>query len=80
MDKLLVDKDKPSALWVMQMAHLTKQLKDPTGKRLVVMDNFYTRHLLARRAAKTSDDEICILGTVRLSNVDACNKARGPKQ
>ena len=70
----MVDKDKPSALWVMQMAHLTKMMKDPSGKRLVVMDNFYTGHLLARQVAKTSDDEIRILGTVRLSNIDGCNR------
>lgn len=73
MDETLVSSPSPSMLWCAQGAH--QNLKHPchqTG-RLVIMDNFYTRHLLARQLAKLSDKEFAVLDTVRLNNVDYIN-------
>ena len=52
MDKLLIDKDKPSALWVMQMAHLTKQFKDLSGKGLLSWTTFILTICLHGRQQK----------------------------
>ena len=70
-----VSAKKPSALWIMQLAHQRKLHKDPSGERLVVMDNFYTRHPLARQLARVTDGEMKILGTVRLNNIDKMNRS-----
>ena len=77
-NKLVWDMVKPSsasALWSLQLAQQTKKKKDPHGKRLVVMDNYYTRHFLAEQTKIFSDGEISILGTVKLLNTDGRNKA-----
>lgn len=42
-----VDKDSPTALWILQLAHQTELYPDPTGKRVSFTDTFYTRHTLA---------------------------------
>ena len=47
-----IDKNSPSALWVLQMAHQTKTWPDPSGKRIFFTDNFYTRHTLASSLKK----------------------------
>ena len=55
------------------MAHQTKHLQDPSGKRLIVTDNFYTRHVLARHTEILSDGEIKMIGTVKFNNIDGIN-------
>ena len=70
----LVDPDTPSALWTLQVAHLHQKQKSPSGKRVVFMDNFYTRHPLAQTIEKLTSDEIKVIGTMKLSNVDKINK------
>ncbi len=63
-----------SALWVLQMAHHTKQCQDPSGKRVFFMDNFYTHHTLALSLKKISDGEAHLCGNVQFTNVDATNR------
>lgn len=46
-----VDPLLASALWVLQMAQQHQLLPDPSGSRIVFMDNFYTRHILANKVA-----------------------------
>ncbi|KAE9001595.1 hypothetical protein PF005_g13587 [Phytophthora fragariae] len=41
---ILIDRKDPSALWVAMCGHLTKQHPAPDGHRLLVCDNFYSRH------------------------------------
>jgi hypothetical protein len=69
-----VAKSSSSALWSLQMLHQMHKQKDPSGKRHVYMDNFYTRHYLAEKVKKLSDQEIRITGTCRLNVVDKVNK------
>lgn len=73
-DKSEIDKDSPSALWVLMMAHQTKTLPDPSGKRIFFSDNFYTRHILASSLKKITDGEARLIGTVKFTNVDATNR------
>ena len=72
----LVDPDTPSALWTLQVAQLHQTQKSPSGKRVVFMDNFYTRHPLAQTIEKLTSDEIKVIGTIKLSNVDGVNMQR----
>jgi hypothetical protein len=58
----------------MMMAHQTKIHPDPTGKRVFFMDNFYTRHVLARALKNITQDEARIVGTIKFTNVDATNR------
>jgi hypothetical protein len=69
-----VAKDSASALWSLQMAHQTKKLPDPSGKRSIFMDNFYTRHNLAEKVKVLTDGEIHITGTCRLNVINKANK------
>lgn len=69
-----VAKKSASALWSLQMLHQTHKQKDPSGKRHLYMDNFYTRHNLAEKVKQLSDQEIRITGTCRLNVIDKFNK------
>lgn len=73
-DNKLVGKTSASALWCLQLTHQTLMKKAPQGRRLAVMDNFYTRHTLATQLAMFTDNEIRVLGTVRINNVDSVNR------
>ncbi|RLN05777.1 hypothetical protein BBJ28_00019071 [Nothophytophthora sp. Chile5] len=46
------------------------------GRRLMVSDSFYTRHLLAKALLKFTDGEVGTLGTGRLNLVDKWNKVK----
>lgn len=52
----------------------TPAISIPSGRRLLVCDNFYTRHVLASAIFTLTDSEVRILGTVRLSLVDGWNR------
>ena len=41
--------------------------------RYVLCDNFYLRHVLARQILKFTDNEVCMIGTVRFNLVDSVN-------
>ncbi|KAE9124369.1 hypothetical protein PF010_g6042 [Phytophthora fragariae] len=47
-----------------------QQLTAPSGKRVVVMDSYYTRHAFAKHALSMSAGETRIIGTCRLNYVD----------
>ena len=74
MDTNLVNPNSASALWCLQMAHQTKLFKTPNQKRTLVMDNFYTRHVLGRQLKILSDEDIRIIRTTRFNKVDAVNR------
>jgi hypothetical protein len=42
--KISVEKDPPSSLWLLQMAHRTRMFPNQSGHRIFFMDNFYTPH------------------------------------
>ena len=42
----IVDKDAPTAPWILQMTYQTKLYPDPSGKHVFFTDNYYVRLLL----------------------------------
>ncbi|KAG6943184.1 hypothetical protein JG688_00017736 [Phytophthora aleatoria] len=56
--------------------HLTKTYAAPNFHRLLVCDNFYTRHNLAKTLMSFTDGEMRMLGTVRISLQAAAFKER----
>ena len=71
-DEPAIDPSSPSAVWLMQMAHMAKS--NPSGTNHCFTDNFYTRHSLARGIDKITDGNTKLTGTCRLNFVDAVNK------
>ncbi|KAK1938778.1 hypothetical protein P3T76_008853 [Phytophthora citrophthora] len=54
-------------MWDVAMCgRLTKAFPDPSSRRLLVSNNFYTRHNLARTLPTFTDGEMEMLGTVRI--------------
>lgn len=64
-----------SALWIAMMGHQAASMPSPTGHRLLITDNFYTRHALAKTLFLFTDGETRMLGTMRETNVDKQTKA-----
>ncbi|KAK1946029.1 hypothetical protein P3T76_003077 [Phytophthora citrophthora] len=62
-DSTIKRKD-PSALWVAMCGYMTKTHPAPNGHRLLVSDNFYTRHNLAKTLLAFTDGEMRLLGNV----------------
>ncbi|GMF54209.1 unnamed protein product [Phytophthora fragariaefolia] len=56
----------PSALWVAMCCHMMKVYQAPTMCLLLVSDNFYTRHTLAKAILAFTDGEMRTLGTARI--------------
>jgi len=73
-NRIKFEKDSPSSLWVLQMAHQTKMCPDPSGGRVFFTDNFYTHHPLATALKLMTDGEARMIGTVRSTLVDATNR------
>ena len=69
-----IEKNSPTAMWILQMAHQTKTYQDPSGSRVFFMDNFYTRHTLAQGLKQMTDGEAKIIGTVKFTNIDSTNR------
>ena len=68
-----------SALWTAQIGHMTQKLPscDLLSKlncRYVFMNNFYTRHKLARTISKFSDNDVKVIGTVRGNFIDGATR------
>ena len=78
-DKSPIPAEKPSALLCLQLAHMHHTFELPEGKRVVFMDNFYTRHALGKQFKSLTNSEIRIIGTVRMNFVDKLNKPNGEK-
>lgn len=56
------------------MAHQTQLHPTPNHGRLIKMDSYITRHVLARKLHVLSDGECKVLGTMRVTNVDRINR------
>ncbi|RLN74357.1 hypothetical protein BBJ28_00008624 [Nothophytophthora sp. Chile5] len=69
-----ITSSEAKALWLAMMGHQTLQLQDPNGRRLIVSDNYYTRHILARALLVLTDGEVRTIGTCRMNYVDRWNK------
>ncbi|KUF78757.1 WASH complex subunit [Phytophthora nicotianae] len=65
-DDVCIKRKDASALWIAMCGHLTKTYPAPTQHRLLVCDNFYTRHNLAKTLTTFTDGEMKLLGTVRI--------------
>ncbi|POM81448.1 LOW QUALITY PROTEIN: Hypothetical protein PHPALM_576 [Phytophthora palmivora] len=59
-----------TTLWLAMVGHQTKMLLSSTGYRLVVSDNFYTRHTFARAILAFTDGEVHTTGTSTNSTVE----------
>ncbi|GMF49486.1 unnamed protein product [Phytophthora fragariaefolia] len=66
-DEIPTKRKDASALWVAMCGHLTKTHPDPNQHRLLVCDNFYTRHNFAKTVMEFTDGEMKMLGTVRIA-------------
>jgi hypothetical protein len=64
-----VESDSATALWVTMLSHMEQAQSSGREKRVVYMDNFYTRAVLADALLKMSDGKIRVTGTVRLNFV-----------
>ncbi|KAF1791585.1 PiggyBac transposable element-derived protein [Phytophthora cactorum] len=73
-DEVTIEQESTTALWIAIAGHQTRALRSPTDHRLVVSDNFYTRHTFAQALLKLTDGEMHLLGTVRMNLVDKWNK------
>ncbi|GMF34285.1 unnamed protein product [Phytophthora lilii] len=52
-----------------------QQLSEPSGKRVISMDSYYTRHALGKHVLEMTRGETRILGTCRLNYVDALTRS-----
>ncbi|KAF4132759.1 Transposase IS4 [Phytophthora infestans] len=66
---------KATALWVAMLARQNQQLPAPSGKRVVVMDSYYTRHGLAKPILEMTTGETRVIGTCRLNYVDSLSRS-----
>lgn len=73
MNNKLLKKNSVFALWALQTTHATNRAHRPEGP-LVVVDNFYTRHVLAEQIRQVSNGEVSGLGNTRITNFDVPNK------
>ncbi|KUF95983.1 Bifunctional epoxide hydrolase 2 [Phytophthora nicotianae] len=73
-DDVSIEATSATAMWIAMAGHQTQSFRSPTGHRLVVSDNFYTRHTFAQALLKFTDGEMHLLGTVRINLVDKWNK------
>lgn len=73
LDENLINAESRSAVWCLQIMQQSYSIRQPRG-RLLVTDNFYTPHLLARQIKLFADGEVKCLGTVWLNNVDGPNR------
>ncbi|GMF26610.1 unnamed protein product [Phytophthora fragariaefolia] len=73
-EDVAIEPDTATATWIAMAGHKTRVLRSPTEHRLVVSDNFYTRHTFAQAQLKITDGEMHLLGTVRINLVDKWKK------
>ncbi|KAG6956802.1 hypothetical protein JG687_00010385 [Phytophthora cactorum] len=69
-EEVTIEQESATVLWIAMAGHQTRALRSPTGNRLVVSDNVYTRHTFAKTLLKFTDGEMHLLGTVRINLVD----------
>lgn len=73
-DEIGVSANSATALWLTMVGHQPKILRSPSGYRLTVSDNFYTRHTFAKAILAFTDGEVHTTETVRLNLIDKWNK------
>ena len=56
--KEIILADSASALWSLQISNMHKVLQSPSGKQVLFMDNYYTRHPFAQKIKQLTNDEI----------------------
>ncbi|GMF26317.1 unnamed protein product [Phytophthora lilii] len=78
-DDVPIKRKDASALWMAMCGHLTKTYPAPNKHRLLVYDNFYTRHNLAKTLTAFTDGEMKMLGTVRICRQVDGRALRGAK-
>ena len=59
---------------MLMMAHQTRLHPDPSGHRLFITDNYYTRLTLANNLKKETEGEACLLGTMKYTNMKKHDK------
>lgn len=69
-----IDGKMASSLWTAMIAHQTQLYPAESGRRLVISDNFYTRHDLAKAILAMTDGEVRMLGTARLDWAGRLNR------
>ena len=67
-------KRDPSALWCLQIVYQKKRLQDPSGKRVIPIENFYTSHIRANKLFDMKHGEMRIIGTVNYINLHGKNR------
>ncbi|RAW23861.1 hypothetical protein PC110_g19709 [Phytophthora cactorum] len=73
-DETEISGNSAMTLWLSMVGNQSKILRSPTGYRLTVSDNFYTRHTFAKAILAFTDGEMRTIGTVRLNLIDKWNK------
>lgn len=63
----------------MELLHQTLLYLQSAERTLVVMENYYTHHLLAKQLKILTDDEINVLLTDRINNLDAIHRTNVKK-
>ncbi len=63
-----------TSLWLSMILKQHQSIESPSGKRVFVMDNFYTRHIMAQKLLEMTNGEVRVIGTVRMNFVDQLNK------
>ena len=75
--------DSASMLWILMVGLLFRSItgtsssrrnEEATARTVVYMDNYYTRHALARACSEFTDNAVKVTGTVKMNLVDKVNK------
>lgn len=68
-----VNPESPTAMWAMMAAHMEQNSPSGRDRRVVYVDNFYTRHNFGEFLKLLSDTKVRITGTVRTNFIDQTN-------
>lgn len=74
MKDAIVPQNSSSAVRYIQMSQQSHTIRRQFKKSLVVTDNIYTLHLLAKQLSISTDVETKMLGAGRMNNVDGINR------
>ena len=72
--KSAVSPKSASGLWTLELALQHKAAKDPSGSRLVVIDDFYASRAVAKKLSEVAGGEMKGLGAVRFDNINGANR------
>ncbi|KAF4143098.1 Transposase IS4 [Phytophthora infestans] len=74
-EDISVKRDSASALWVAMIGRMTLTHQSPTGRRLIVCNNYYTRHELAKAVLAFTDGEVRMVGTCKVNQMGKWNES-----